>query len=103
MIKILSVKLIFHVLVGFLLIVIVESFQVSETFSEITKKNDIRYLSELPLDKLLKVKKSLQEMSYFTNDENNELIDDSLKSRSTDMDLGNFSSRALPLKGNPNR
>lgn len=103
MIKNISVGLIFHVLFILLSIVIVESFQVSETFSEITKKNDLRYLSELPLEKLLKVKKSLQEMSYFTNNENNQFNDDSLKSRSADMDLGNFSSRALPLKGIPNR
>lgn len=103
MIKNISVGLIFHVLFILLSVVIVESFQVSETFSEITKKNDLRYLSELPLEKLLKVKKSLQEMSYFTNNENNQFNDDSLKSRSDDMDLGNFSSRALPLKGIPNR
>lgn len=102
MIKILSVGLI--ILVSLLSIKLIESFQVSETFSDITKKNDLRYLSELPLEKLLKVKKSLQEMSYFTNDKNNEFSDDSLKSRSADMDLGNFSSRALPLKGIiPNR
>lgn len=95
MAKVLSVGLI----VCLVSIEIVESFQ----DSEITKKNDLRYLSELPLDKLLKVKKSLQEMSSFTSDENNEFYDDSLKSRSEDMELGNFSSRALPLRGFPNR
>lgn len=91
------------ILIFLIVVSLVESFQVTETFSDITKKNDLRYLSELPLDKLLKVKKSLQEMSYFTNDKNNEFSDDSLKSRSADMELGNFSSRALPLKGIPNR
>lgn len=95
MTKVLSIGLI----VFLASIEIVKSFQVSE----ITNKNDLRYLSELPLDKLLKVKKSLQEMSSFTSDENNEFNDDSLNSRSVDMELGNFSSRALPLRGLPNR
>lgn len=103
MIQSFSIALIYITVVSFMSIEIIESFQVSAETGDITMKNDLRYLSELPLDKLLKVKKSLKEMSYFTNDENNNFNDDSLKSRSDDMDLGNFSSRALPLKGLPNR
>lgn len=67
--------------------------------------DDLSFLSELPLEKLLKVKKSLSDLKYKLGSNDNGITDDALESRMNDdesfgIDLHDMKRSALTSANN---
>lgn len=83
------------------------TYLIRSSFSQTNKiilKDELKYLSELPLDKLLKVKKSLKEMSCLVHENVQRKVEQLNEVKREDFNITSFnwnnqSAEALPLLG----